>query len=722
LNIVERNSAVEQFDREQGFAFSSASRCQVDEMRILAYLPLLSLSRAMFNADDFIASSLGESARGEIDWARMVANLNATLPSLFSVIKCTDQRYTTQSKTSGRYGWTNQHADIIDAFQWSTTAHGASARIPTCCMVTRGTFLETYHTAFAKPDELPLSAFYNITDAFQFWRSLGAYREETECPETHPAPPPIVTEQPVYDVWNFKNPDLMAFLSLGLVHFDWRVEQLADEICAHMPAFYVGLHLRWEYDMCCHQGLGVDFYDLVLHRLPPRSTVYVASGLYEPGKEEAVYNQRVRQLWSNLVDRHGKQFTMIAKHDILSFRGRQLLRELPLEIHAQVDFLVLVRSSLFVGNTETTTMAMNVAYIRSLVRRNSLVSSIDWRLLPWLRHPTVTPFMERVPPKASDVPGMFAMQWSQEFCDSMSRVTFEPPSDVAQQCEVCRLIPKHLAVRRQQAVSSRYSDSSSGGGGEDVSLRELFRKHNTDKGYTHHYERQYERLLAPFRYQPVRLLEIGADGGASMAVWRDYFSDAELLAGIGYGAGFNANAPACKSAVHCYYGDQANVTFLDWLLVDSGGRFDVIIDDGSHLPEHQFASLRRLLERDALVDGGLYIIEDVETSYWRPGSTLYGYEMRGTGLHGACSFVERMKPLVDVVNRRFIHANFTTMSTAVDRRIESLEFSQNMIVMRMAHIDSERWMGAAGYPHQQLPAQAPVDVVDWPCKRTTKRK
>ena len=249
------------------------------------------------------------------------------------------------------------------------------------------------------------------------------------------------------------------------------------------------------------------------------------------------------------------------------------------------------------------------------------------------------------------------------------------------------------------------------------SIRELFRKHHTDKGYTHHYERQYARLLAPFRDRPVRLLEIGADGGASMAVWSEYFPDAELLAGIGYGAGFNAKAPTCLSTVRCYNGDQSNVTFLEWLLVDSGGRFDIIIDDGSHLPEHQFISMRRLLERDALVDGGLYIVEDTETSYWRPGSTLYGYEMRGTGLHGACSFIERLKPLVDVVNRRFIHGNFTTMSNGADRRIESLEFSQNMVVIRTSHSESMAWMSADGYPHQQLPSTAPIDVVDWPCKQ-----
>ncbi len=43
-------------------------------------------------------------------------------------------------------------------------------------------------------------------------------------------------------------------------------------------------------------------------------------------------------------------------------------------------------------------------------------------------------------------------------------------------------------------------------------------------------------------------------------------------------------------------------------------RYDIIIDDGSHVPQHQIISLACLLP--ALNPGGLYIIEDLETSYW----------------------------------------------------------------------------------------------------------
>ncbi len=48
--------------------------------------------------------------------------------------------------------------------------------------------------------------------------------------------------------------------------------------------------------------------------------------------------------------------------------------------------------------------------------------------------------------------------------------------------------------------------------------------------------------------------------------------------------------------------------------VSQDNRYDIIIDDGSHVPQHQIISLACLLR--ALNPGGLYIIEDLKTSYW----------------------------------------------------------------------------------------------------------
>ena len=53
---------------------------------------------------------------------------------------------------------------------------------------------------------------------------------------------------------------------------------------------------------------------------------------------------------------------------------------------------------------------------------------------------------------------------------------------------------------------------------------------DTDKNTGHNYTQHYQRLLAPYRRKPVRLLEIGIGGysnplygGGSLRMWRTYF-------------------------------------------------------------------------------------------------------------------------------------------------------------------------------------------------------
>ena len=71
-------------------------------------------------------------------------------------------------------------------------------------------------------------------------------------------------------------------------------------------------------------------------------------------------------------------------------------------------------------------------------------------------------------------------------------------------------------------------------------------------------------------------------------------------------------------------GDQQNVTVLEQWVSESGGGFDVIIDDGGH----HFAEIKHsfdVLFHRALLPGGLYFIEDLHVSnypYMRNGSPL----------------------------------------------------------------------------------------------------
>lgn len=60
-----------------------------------------------------------------------------------------------------------------------------------------------------------------------------------------------------------------------------------------------------------------------------------------------------------------------------------------------------------------------------------------------------------------------------------------------------------------------------------VSLFDIGMKYRTDKVYTHHYEKLYEKHLSRYRNTAVRFLEIGlgckmAQVGASAQTWREY--------------------------------------------------------------------------------------------------------------------------------------------------------------------------------------------------------
>jgi cephalosporin hydroxylase len=105
---------------------------------------------------------------------------------------------------------------------------------------------------------------------------------------------------------------------------------------------------------------------------------------------------------------------------------------------------------------------------------------------------------------------------------------------------------------------------------------------------------------------PKRILEIGVQGGGSLKIWRDFFPEAEIV-GVD-------TLESCKEFetgnIKIFIGDQADVKFLETL-----GNFDIIIDDGGHYMTQQQVSMNTLLANQ-LNPGGLYVIEDLHTSYW----------------------------------------------------------------------------------------------------------
>jgi SAM-dependent methyltransferase len=127
---------------------------------------------------------------------------------------------------------------------------------------------------------------------------------------------------------------------------------------------------------------------------------------------------------------------------------------------------------------------------------------------------------------------------------------------------------------------------------------------------THGYTLVYPTYMEEFRDKPIRLLEIGINKGGSLALWNEYFSHPKKkLFAIEVQEKFIQYAPPNVTA---FLGSQGDVEFLKKV----GKKIkplDFIIDDGSHQWGHQRISFENLWQ--FLRPGGIYIVEDIHTSY-----------------------------------------------------------------------------------------------------------
>ena len=151
-------------------------------------------------------------------------------------------------------------------------------------------------------------------------------------------------------------------------------------------------------------------------------------------------------------------------------------------------------------------------------------------------------------------------------------------------------------------------------------ITELAEKFNTDKKMNngkpavnglpgHNYAEIYDKYLRDMRVD--KMLEIGVAGGRSLMMWNEYFDYKAEIHGIDINLSGKYNF---LYPVHLHQGDQKDIPWLNKEF--DGIEFDLIIDDGSHRMRDQQISLKTLFPK--LRSGGLYVIEDLHTSY-EPG-------------------------------------------------------------------------------------------------------
>jgi len=156
-------------------------------------------------------------------------------------------------------------------------------------------------------------------------------------------------------------------------------------------------------------------------------------------------------------------------------------------------------------------------------------------------------------------------------------------------------------------------------------LCNLFEKYKADKcpAVLHTYSPAYFNILKDIRKSAKNVLEIGIgtvpimEGGvgikgyvpgASIKGWRDFFPNATI-----YAVDIEESVMFSDDRIITDVVDQSSVDSIRKFTKKVNKQFDFIIDDGSHLIDHQIISAYELVNN--LADDGIYIIEDVHINY-----------------------------------------------------------------------------------------------------------
>lgn len=145
----------------------------------------------------------------------------------------------------------------------------------------------------------------------------------------------------------------------------------------------------------------------------------------------------------------------------------------------------------------------------------------------------------------------------------------------------------------------------------------------------------YDRHFSRFRGKKIVVLEIGVSHGGSLQMWKDYFGPNAQIIGVDID-------PRCKKfeedGISIYIGSQEDREFLKNLKTQLP-QIDILIDDGGHTMMQQIATFEELY--DHVADDGVYLCEDLHTSYW---------DEYGGGYKKENTFIEYSKNFIDYIN------------------------------------------------------------------------
>lgn len=178
------------------------------------------------------------------------------------------------------------------------------------------------------------------------------------------------------------------------------------------------------------------------------------------------------------------------------------------------------------------------------------------------------------------------------------------------------------------------------------------------------------------RFQKLKILEIGVNLGAGLRSLKKYFPNSEI-----FGLDIKED---CKDQeeerIQVVIGSQVDFSIIESL---SKENFDIIIDDGSHHNDHVFLTFSMLFSSLNSERAGLYIVEDIHTSYWPQYGGLF---------QDKNSTIENFKNIIDMMHAWCIrdpvfshnppYFGAVCPATYFESWVKFIQFYENIIVVK----------------------------------------
>lgn len=178
----------------------------------------------------------------------------------------------------------------------------------------------------------------------------------------------------------------------------------------------------------------------------------------------------------------------------------------------------------------------------------------------------------------------------------------------------------------------------------------------------------YEYYFSEYVNKSPVVVEVGVAGGGSIQMWEKYFGENAKIYGVDIDKRILDHKPYYKDTTKLFVGDQESPEFWDKFLSEVP-EIDIFIDDGGHTMKQQIVTWEKVFPK--MKKGGVYICEDVHTSYHEGG-------LEGGGYKNPNSFIEYSKNLIDIIHWNYRHPVPEITNNELD--IYSMSFYDSMVV------------------------------------------